>query len=138
LLWLFLEPDEREKVFEELGEDGTDEAIASMVAFAYLGVDQDTTRLEECIGRGVLGAANADKLFRSSGRATDADVSIDIEYNPDVEKLYRRFEKGRQLSDADVGVFVRSGKLDVEEIERLQDSGDFPRIYAGRKRYKEH
>jgi hypothetical protein len=133
LLWMLLEPDERKKVFEELGEDGTDEVIESMVTFAYLGIDQDTIRLEECIERGVLAAANADKLFRSAGRATDADVSIDIEYNPDAEKLYRRFEDGAQLSDAEVGVLVRSGKLDSDDIEVLQDSAGFPGVYAGGK-----
>jgi len=122
LLWMFLERDEREKVFEELGEDGTDEVIESIVAFAYLGIDQETARMEECIGRGVLAAANADKLFRSAGRATDADVSINIEYNPDVEKLYRRFEEGEQLSDSEVGVLVRSGKLDTKEIKELSES----------------
>jgi len=137
LLWMLLEPDEREKVFDELGEDGTDEVIESMITFAYLGIDQDRTRLEECIERGVLAAANADKLFRSAGRATDADVSIDIEYNPDAEKLYRRFEEGAQLSDAEVGVLVRSGKLDVEDIQELQDSAGFPGVYAGGKRYSE-
>jgi len=138
LLWLFLGRDEREKVFEELGEDGTDEVIESMVAFAYLGIDQSPSRMEECIERGVLAAANADKLFRSAGRATDADVSIDIEYNPDVEKLYRRFEEGVQLSDAEVGVLVRSGKLDAEDIKELQGSeGGFPGVYAGRTKNQE-
>lgn len=138
LLWMFLARDEREKVFDELGEDGTDEVIESMVAFAYLGIDQNTTRLEECIERGVLGGANADKLFRSAGRATDANVSIDIEYNPDTGKLYRRFEEGAQLSDAEVGVLVRSGKLDAEDIEELRGSeGGFPGVYAGRKNDQE-
>lgn len=131
LLWMFLEQDEREKVFDALGEDGTDEVIESMVSFGYLGIDQDTTRIEECIERGVLAAANADKLFRSAGRATDANVSIDIEYDPDAEKLYRRFDEGAQLSDAEVGVLVRSGKLGAEEIEELQDTEEFPGIYAG-------
>lgn len=139
LLWMFLEQDEREKVFDELGEVGTDEAIASMVAFAYLGIDQDTTRMGECIERGVLGAANADKLFRSAGRATDADVSIDIEYNPDADKLYRRFEEGGQLSDAEVGVLVRSGKLDTEDIKELQDTDkSFPGVYAGGRKQSEN
>jgi hypothetical protein len=136
LLWMLLKPDERGKVFDELGEDGTDEVIESMITFAYLGIDQDTTRLEECIERGVLAAANADKLFRSAGRATDADVSIDIEYKPDAEKLYQRFEEGAQLSDAEVGVLVRSGKIDAEDIEELQDSEvGFPGVYAGGKEY---
>lgn len=134
LLWMFLEQDEREKVFDELGEDGTDEVIESMITFAYLGIDQDKTRLEECIERGVLAGANADKLFRSAGRATDTDVSIDIEYNPDVKKLYQRFSEGAQLSDAEVGFLVRSGKLDVEDFRRVQDPDvGFPGVYAGRQ-----
>jgi len=85
----------------------------------------------------VLAAANADKLFRSAGRAKDVDVSIDIEYNPDPEKLYRRFEEGTQLSDAEVGVLVRSGKLDGEDIRELQDSMGFSGVYPDRKRYLE-
>jgi hypothetical protein len=130
LLWSLLEDEEREKVFEELGPDQTDEVIAAMITFAYLGIDQETTRMEEYVGRGILGGANADKLFRSSGRATEANVSIDIEYNPDLEKLYRRFKDGGQLSDADLGVLVRSGMLDSEEIDQIRDSpGSIPVSY---------
>lgn len=132
LLWLFLERDEREKVFAELGEDTTDEVIGSMVAFAYLALDEDSTRFEECIERGVLGATNADKLFQSAGRATDADVSIDIDYNPDAERLYRQYVEGRQLTDAEIGILVRSGKLDADDIQGLHDSkSDFPGVFIG-------
>lgn len=135
LLWMFLEQDEREKVFDELGEDGTDEVIESMITFAYLGIDQDKTRLEECIERGVLAGANADKLFRSAGRATNADVSIRLEYNPDIEKLYRRFKEGGQLSDTEVGILVRSGKLNSEDLNALQDPAGFPGVYAGGREF---
>jgi hypothetical protein len=137
LLWMLLEQDEREKVFDGIGEDGTDEVIESMVTFAYLGIGRDRTRLEEANERGVLAAANANKLFRSAGRATDVDVSIDIEYNPDPEKLYRRFEEGTQLSDAEVGVLFRSGKIDAEEFKESQGSVGFSGVYAGGKRYPE-
>lgn len=119
LLWMFLERTERDKIFEALGEAGTDEVIESMIGFAYLSLDQDTARFEECIERGVLGAANADKMFRSAGRATDVDVSIDIKYNPDIDKLYHRFQEGAQLSDADIGLLVRAGKLDVDDLRRI-------------------
>lgn len=132
LLWMLLERNEREKVSEELEEDGTDEAIVSMIAFAYLSLDQDTARMEEGIERGVLSAANADKLFRSAGRATDVDVSINIEYNPDIDKLYRRFEEEGQLSDAEIGVLVRSGRLNAEDIKELEDTRvGFLGVYAG-------
>lgn len=131
-LWAFLESDEREKVFEELGEEGTDEVIESMVTFAFLGIDQDTTRMEERIEHGVLGAANVNKMFRSAGRATDADVSIDIEYNPDIEKIQRRFQEGKQLSDAEIGLLVRHGKVDGEDVKKLEDPDTgFPGVFGG-------
>ena len=122
LLTLFLEREEREKVFEELGEEGTEEVITSMVAFANLGLDQDRPRFEECLERGIMSGANHDKLLRSAGRATNIDVSIDVEYNPDPDKLYRRFEDGKELTDAEVGVLVRSGLLDAEDIAEIEDS----------------
>lgn len=132
LLFLFLERDEREKVFEELGDEGTDEVISSMAAFAYLGLEQDRPRFEECLERGVLEAANIDKLFRSTGRATDVDVSINVEYNPDPDKLYQRFEDGKKLTDADIGVLVRSGRLDVDDISKLHESNStFPIVSPG-------
>lgn len=132
LLWLFLDREEREKLFDDLGEEKTDEVIESMVSFAHLGLDRDKTRMEERIQHGLLGAENVDKLFRSAGRATDVDVSINIEYNPDIEKLYARFEKGRELTDAEVGFLVRSGRLESGDIEKLQGSKTrFPGVYAG-------
>jgi len=122
LLWLFLDRKEREKLFDDLGEQETDEVIESMVSFAHLGLARDKTRMEERIQRGVLGAENADKLFRSGGRASDVDVSIDVEYDPDIEKLYERFEKGQELTDSEIGVLVRSGRFEASEIENLQNT----------------
>jgi len=46
---LLLEPGEREKVFAELGREETDETLASMVAFAYLGFEDDRHRFETCL-----------------------------------------------------------------------------------------
>jgi hypothetical protein len=132
LLFLFLEDDEREKVFEELGDEKTEEVIASMAAFAYLGVDQERPRFEQCLERGILQAANRNKLFRSTGRATDADVSINVEYNPDPDKLAREFKQGKKLTDAEIGLLVRSGKIYGEDIEELQDEERaFPGVSPG-------
>lgn len=133
LLSLFLESDERAKVFEELGPDETDDTLASMIAFAYLGIEGDRPRLETCIEHGVLQGANVNKLFQSAGRATDADVSISVEYNPDVKKLYRRLEDGKELTDAEIGALVRAGKIGGEEIEELAESPrGFPGVSVGR------
>ncbi|MGQ4557307.1 hypothetical protein [Halobellus sp. GM3] len=133
LLSLFLEPDEREKIFEAFGPEETEDVLAAMVAFGYLGLEGDRPRLETCIEHGVLQGANVDKLFQSSGRATNVDVSISVEYNPDIEKLYRRFEDGQELTDAEVGALVRAGKINGDEIEELVGSPrGFPGVFAGR------
>lgn len=132
LLWLLLERKEREKIFDDLGEEGTDEVIEAMVSFAHLGLDRDKAHLEELIQRGVLGAENVDKLFRSAGRATDANVSINVEYDPDIEKLYEQFEEGKELTDAEVGILVRSGRLESSDIEKLQGAkARFLGVYPG-------
>lgn len=132
LLSLFLDEDQRSKVFEAFGDDGTEEAIASMVAFAYLGLEQDRPRFEQCLEHGILQAVNRDKIFRSAGRATDADVSISVEYEPDPDKLSRRFEDGKELTDAEIGVLVRSGRLDSDDIAMLEDSSQrYSGVYAG-------
>lgn len=132
LLSVFLEEGERAKVFEELGDDGIEEAIASMVAFAYLGLEQDRPRFEECLERGILQAANRGKFFRSAGRATDVDVTISVEYEPDPNKLYRRFEDGKELTDAEIGVLVRSGRVDSDDIAAFVDSSQrYSGVYAG-------
>jgi hypothetical protein len=65
------------------------------------------------------------------------DVSINIGDDPDPENFYRRFEEGTQLSDAEVGVLVRSGKLDEEVFKELQAFMGFSGVYAGGKRYSE-
>ena len=132
LLGQLLETAEREKVFEELGPEETDDVLSAMFAFAYLGWDQ--LRLKACIERGILQGENVDKLFQSSGRATNVDVSISVEHNPDIEKLHQRLENGRELTDAEIGALVRAGKVDREDIEELAESPrGFPGVFAGQK-----
>ncbi|MDS0223778.1 hypothetical protein NDI54_20840 [Haloarcula sp. S1AR25-5A] len=134
LLGQLLEPAEREKVFEELGPEETDDVLSAMLAFAYLGLNGDQPRLKACIERGILQGENVDKLFQSSGRATNLDVSISVEHNPDIEKLHQRLENGRELTDAEIGALVRAGKIGREDIEELAESPrGFPGVFAGQK-----
>ena len=71
LLSVLLEPGEREKVFAELGQEETDEALASMVAFAYLGVEGDRHRFETCLEHGILqGRLSANSPNQLVGRPT--------------------------------------------------------------------
>ena len=58
-----------------------------------------------------LHGANLGQFSQSGGRATDADVSISVEYDPNIEALYQRFEDGGELTDAEIGALVRAGRI---------------------------
>ena len=125
LLSLLLDEDERNKIFdEELNEDDLQMFLEWMIAFVYNGLDQDKDRFEEIIEKGIYYAANFDKTGRWVGEATDVDASVDIEYNPDVDKLYGYLERNEeeQLTPAEIGVLVQSGRIGATELEQLTDS----------------
>lgn len=134
LLWLLLDRNEMELIFDSLDEETIHNSFSSMFAFAYRGLDSDKNWLEEIIESGVLLGANYDTSDRREGEATDVEVSIDIEYNPDVDAIYGRLksEGADQLTPREIGVLVREGKIDAEELAELEDSSpDFPGVSAG-------
>lgn len=134
LLWLLLDEPEWKKVIEAFETEELNTAFASTVAFMYIGIGQDTGRMEEILERGLYEGANYDISGRWSGEANDVAVDIDIDYEPNVEELYTRVQQGEgdSLTPAEIGALVQAGKLDPEDLETLEDSGpDFPGVYAG-------
>ena len=136
LLWLLLEQTEWEKVMEAFDTDELNEAFSSILAFMYIGIDQDTGRMRQILERGLYLGANYDTSGRWSGRANTVDVDIDIEYEPNVDQLYKRVQEGEggQLTPGEIGALVKAGKLDSADLEELEDKDDeFPGVYAGSK-----
>jgi hypothetical protein len=110
-----------------------DENLSSMVAFAYLGVEGDRHRFETCLEHGILQGANVGQFSESGDRATDADVSISVEYDPNIEALYQRFEDDGELTEAEIGALVRPGRIGGDDLEELADSsGGFPGVFVGK------
>jgi len=131
LLYHFLDGSELNKIFSTLGDESTDICIEGIVAFAYLGLGQDRPRLEERIEHGVLRGANLNKSGRRVGAAMTADVSINIDYGPDVDKLYKQIQEGQidQLTPSEIGALVQAGKLEANDLHKLEDTGpEFPKI----------
>jgi len=134
LLWLLLEEPEWKKVIEAFEPEELNTALSSMIAFAYTAIGQDTSRMEDILERALYEGANYDISGRWSGKANDATVDIDIDYEPNVEELYTRVqqEEGDNLTPAEIGALVQAGKLDPEDLEKLEDTGpDFPGVYVG-------
>ncbi|QAU14569.1 hypothetical protein EKH57_18030 (plasmid) [Halorubrum sp. BOL3-1] len=134
LLWLLLEQSEWEKIMEAFDTEELNTAFSSILAFMYIGIDQDTGRMGQILERGLYLGANYDTSGRWSGRANSVDVDIDIEYEPNVDQLYERIEEGEggQLTPSEVGALVKAGKLDSADLEELEDTNEeFPGVYAG-------
>jgi hypothetical protein len=134
LLWLLLEQTEWEKVMEAFDTEELNTAFSSILAFMYIGIDQDTGRMRQILERGLYLGANYDTSGRWSGRANTVDVDIDIEYEPNVDQLYEKIEEGEggQLTPSEIGALVKAGKLDPSDLEELEDTDEeFPGVYAG-------
>ena len=134
LLLILLEGTERDKIIEAFEAEELNTAFWSMIAFMYIGIDQDVSRMEELLERGIYFGANYKLSGRWSGKANDVSVEIDIEYEPNLESLYERVEEGEgnQLTPAEIGSLVKAGKLNPQDLAELEDSGpDFPSVYAG-------
>jgi hypothetical protein len=124
---------EREKIFETLeAHDELEDVLGMMVAFVYLGLDKERPRFETVLERAILQAENLDKLFQSAGRATEVDVALSVEYNPDIDRLVGRLERGDELTAAEIGAVVKAGRLEPEQLDEIQNGGkEFPGIYIG-------
>lgn len=130
----WLEQREAEEVLEELGEDDLHRWVADLVTFVYQATGGDADALSSMIEAGVLhgentelgkGPAQGNTVHPHSGGASNVDVSIQIERNPDVERIYDQFQEGGgdDLTPKEIGVLVREGRLDADDLEELQTWG---------------
>lgn len=123
----------RNRIFNNLEERGGSrklrESVAALVQFLYLGVDGDLEWVEETIA---LGISNAEKKHRDddttyySGASADAGVNVDIEVTRgyDVDEIEDRFRSGgaNSLTPAEVGVLVRQGRVQPDELPALDST----------------
>lgn len=125
LLISLMSEEERFKVFnEEIPPNRLTRSLEAMISFLYLGIEKDSSELEKIVETGVYMGENYLKIGKWSGAAYDVDVSISIERHPNLPELVEKLRDGNpdQLSPAEIGVLVRSGKLDSRDLEELEDT----------------
>jgi hypothetical protein len=124
LLFLNLPKDEHEKIFDELdAADDLDISVHLLIAFLYLGMEDDRPLFEDCIERGVYWGAAAADGPPSGGKISNVDLSLDLEFDPDIDRLVERLENGEELTDAEIGAVAKAGRLEPEHLDDLDDSG---------------
>lgn len=123
----------RGRVLTRLDED-TDQgqlrtSMAALVEFLYIGLGGDVEWVEETIAHGVTSAQgelqDENKTFYT-GESVDAavEVNIDITRGYDVDEIEERFRAGREntLTAAEVGVLVREGRVETDELVALDST----------------
>lgn len=121
-----LDEDYRQRVFSavenETGRGELRESVAALIQFLYLGIDADLEWFEETIAHGI---SNAERELQNDGTyypgsSVDAGVNVDIEVTRgyDVDEIEERLRAGQDhtLTPAEVGVLVREGRIDDEDI----------------------
>jgi len=135
LLWWLMDEQELAKISADLHEKQIlNDSLAATIAFIYRGLDRDETRLGRIVEEGVYAADNMDKSGRWAGDTESVSVTIDIERNPDLNSIYNRFKRGEgaQLTPTEIGILVRAGKIDPDELDGLKEEKlMFPGIYFG-------
>lgn len=113
---------EQEKLFDDIPTDQLHDYLVSLIAFVYRGIGQNCEMIEEVVQKAIF-QVETENEPRSEyrGGIADVSVSIEIEQGYDVNKIYERFQQDQssQLTPAEVGVLVRAGILDENEIEQL-------------------
>lgn len=135
ILTLMLSEKERKKIFnDEISEKLLQHSLESMVSFVYLGLEEDIEELEKIIEIGVYSGANLSKIGNWSGEVVDVDTSIDLERRPDRSEVIQKLEQGKtdQLTPAEIGILVRSGQLDKDDLDELEDTSiPYPFAFQG-------
>lgn len=130
----WLDQSEGEDVLEELGEDDLHRLVANLLTFVYQASGKDADALSSMVEAGVLhgensqlgkGPSKANAVHPHSGGASSVDVTIQIERNPDVERIYQQFQEngGDSLTPKEIGVLVREGRLEAGDLHELQTWG---------------
>lgn len=127
---LSLDADQREKVFEELGRSDVRADLGALVAFVYLASGKDRELIEEGVADGIYTAEHeVPPADPEKGEVQDVGVYLDVEYAPNADDIYRRFqEKGPSaLSAGEIGILVQESKLSTEELTELNKPEDVRR-----------
>lgn len=134
LLYLSLIDDERrERIFDEVNET-TDpgelrDAVASLIEFLYLGLDDREKWLTETVTDGVANALHAETSPGTYGFPS-VDVDIDTEKGYNLDELEERLRDGyaHTLTAAEVGALVKMGRVDREDLEELAQNEPLARF----------
>lgn len=126
LVRLHDDDEQYEALRNELGVENLYRSFESLVAYVFkLGLFHQVGTLEKLIERGVYIGVNTGESEPLAGKAADVETTININYQPHVERLVQQLEDGEveQFTPAEIGVLAQEGKLDADDLETIENTG---------------
>lgn len=122
-----LEERDREMIFDELSPGEVAAATADVLEFVYRGVGHDPDALEQMVARAVYNGEMGVTPSEHSGRVSEVQASISIERGPNITEVYERYQREgwSELTNAELGLLLRRGKLDEDDVGL---EGDLPPV----------
>lgn len=119
LLFERIEERDREMIFDDLSAGEESVVTEEFLEFVYRGVGYDTDAIEQMVSRAIYNAQIDVEGTDHTGPVSEVVVDIEIERPPSIDEVVERYEEhgwGR-LTDAELGLLVRTGNIDLEDVE---------------------
>lgn len=112
---------DRRLIFENMDRGILLQSVSQFVAFIYSGIDGDVEFIEAAVEQGIFNAERG-MMEGYEGKSTGVEASIELKQEYDAEELYQMYRRGTgsQLTIEEVGILVREGYLESEDLEQLR------------------
>lgn len=122
----FLDQNSKEAVYDRIGREGLVSAAADFLEFVYSQTG-DREVLSDAVSRAIFNSEREHTaLGRSKAKPKDVSVEISVEYEPDYDAIFKKYEKGGMdyLTPREIGHLIKDRRLDPTEIQDYYDSLD--------------
>jgi hypothetical protein len=125
-LLVLLDENSKEDISERLGKESLVTSAADLLQFVYVATG-DREDLKEAVSRAVYNAERDESsLGESKADPRDVDVTITVEYQPDYDAIYDKYQKSgiRSLTPREVGHLIKDQRLKLEDIQDYYEGNE--------------
>jgi hypothetical protein len=125
-LLALLDQNSKEAISDRVGREGFVSAAADLLEFIYI-TTGDREILSDAVSRAIFESETENRtLGVSNAKPQDVSVEISVEYEPDYESIYTKYEtEGMDsLTPREVGFLIKDSRLDPSDIQDYYDERD--------------
>lgn len=117
----YISEKDRNLIFNHIDRGMLLQSLSEFISFVYSGLEGDVEFIEAAVERGIFNGERG-IMEGYEGDSTGVEASIDLKQEYDADELYERYRSGMgsDLTVEEVGILVREGYFEPEDLERLK------------------